>query len=351
MLTLTLLLACPKPAPAPPDPPDVVEPQVDVEPEPEPLLGPAGDPVRLNGVCEVSGAVPWGDAGFLVADDERKRKLYHVDATGIVGEVRLGPSPQKQVTMDDLEGLAFVGPEPGHLWATSSASLTKSKGKLGDRGLLLRMGPAGANPQTVALRTGKDDPLTGWTEQLEAACDCTVPADWSTLKAGQGGLNIEGLAVAEGGRVYLGLREPLVGPTDLAVVVALNGPGSLELGAPVFRESWGLALNPEGTPLGIRDLLWVDDQALILAGPTAGGPGSFWLYAWTPGQDPVSLGHIRSAGPGTAPEAIVLRDDTVWVLMDEGVRLSKAAPETPCKDAGEHAYVRAVPYVLAPEAL
>jgi len=104
------------------------------------------------------------------------------------------------------------------------------------------------------------------------------------LPGKENGLDIEGLAVASYGRVFLGLRGPVLGGyaivLELRLAVARSDPGRLKLkrlaGTPQrYRKHF---IDLQG--LGIRDLCRDGDDLLMLAGPTMNLDGPATLYRW-----------------------------------------------------------------------
>ncbi len=107
----------------------------------------------------------------------------------------------------------------------------------------------------------------------------------------ENGLDIEGIAAGEDGRVFLGLRGPVLRGwavvIELAIGAAPRTPETLALqripGAKhgVYRKHF-LALDG----LGIRDLRVHGRDLLLLAGPTMDLDGPFRLYRWRGGAAP-----------------------------------------------------------------
>ncbi|MBL8660238.1 MAG: DUF3616 domain-containing protein [Rhodospirillales bacterium] len=140
----------------------------------------------------------------------------------------------------------------------------------------------------------------------------------------ENGLDIEGIAV-RGGRVFLGLRGPVLGgwATIIELAIRDDGPGRLGLdaiggaGETYARRFFDL----DG--LGIRDLAFADGALLILAGPTMDLDGPVRLYRW-----PMPL----EAGDGA-----VITHDRLEVVFDmpygdgvdhaEGIALLDEGPD------------------------
>lgn len=88
------------------------------------------------------------------------------------------------------------------------------------------------------------------------------------------GLTIEGIAVRHG-RILAGFRGPSLNGGRAAVLsVAVDGVfGNAAPDAHLYRL-------PLGQGIGIRDLTVFGDGVLVLAGPSASGPGPYGIYWW-----------------------------------------------------------------------
>ena len=96
----------------------------------------------------------------------------------------------------------------------------------------------------------------------------------------QNGFNIEGLAAAPDGRLFIGFRNPR--PGKEAIVITLDNPAEVIAGKkPVLGRP--MRLNLEGR--GIRSIEWIDNRYLIVAGPPGKASESdmkppFALFTW-----------------------------------------------------------------------
>jgi hypothetical protein len=97
------------------------------------------------------------------------------------------------------------------------------------------------------------------------------------------GLTIEGIAVRHG-RILAGFRGPSLNGGRAAVLsVAVDGIfGNAAPDAHLYRL-------PLGQGIGIRDLAVFGDGVLVLAGPTASGPGPYGIYWWDGESDHAAL--------------------------------------------------------------
>lgn len=316
-MLLFALLACgrPEPAAAPLPRPEPTA----AAPDPGASgarLAPAGEPVRLAGVCEASGAAWVPEAGgpaLWVVEDERPDAVmrFGPDLTPL-GALPLRAPGGGAVELDDLESAARAG---DGLWLLGSHSLNKS-GKLKDRGHLVRVDSAGTLVyDSQAIRPTLQLPEALLRTAASACPGCALPPEAGTLPSKKGGLDIEGVA-AMPERLLIGLRAPLVGGGK-ALVFAFETPA---VGSGTFGASWALDLGGRG----VRDLAWdaASGSVLVLAGPSGDEGPAPALYAWRPSETPELLGMLPEI-PGEAPEALALgpTPGQLWVAWDAGNRL------------------------------
>lgn len=114
-------------------------------------------------------------------------------------------------------------------------------------------------------------------------------APFTRVPAKEGGVDIEGIAVC-GKRIALGMRGPVIATHALLleIEVAAQPSGELTLTTGPVRRLLAL----EG--LGIRDLKRLNDDLLILAGPSTGLSGPCAIYRWRgwasdPAHDPTKV--------------------------------------------------------------
>lgn len=94
------------------------------------------------------------------------------------------------------------------------------------------------------------------------------------LPSKENGLDIEGMAVLNG-RVFLGLRGPLVDSIAIVVELALGDAGEILSSRLHFLKLGGL---------GIRELARDGNDILVLSGPVSDAAGPFYWHRWTPGN-------------------------------------------------------------------
>lgn len=168
---------------------------------------------------------------------------------------------------------------------------------------------------------------------MKLLCADPLIAPFTHIPAKEGGLDIEGIAIA-GDRLALGLRGPTICGNALMLEtrVHASAKGKLKLEPPFKRL---LAL--EG--LAIRDLKRAGADLLILAGPSTAVSGPCALYRWRDwASDPaVDVDQVRLHRPerlfdlpfgrdGDHPEGLALwEDDGVLVIYDSpaNARLSR----------------------------
>jgi hypothetical protein len=243
--------------------------------------------------------------------------------------------PGKDDAEADLEGLDYAD---GYLWMTGSHSRKRGKPDRdkkaranldalaevttdSNRFLLARVPvvPETGNGTYTLVADAKDGEdgvrrtaglLRGdrkGNELTEALADDEHLA-WSLkVPSKDNGLDIEGLAVARGGRILLGLRGPVL--RGWAVVLEVEpkeaDKGALKLGkvGPKGRRYCKHFLDLRG--LGIREMCADGDDVLVLAGPTMDLDGPSAVYRWRGGAAP---------GAGEEDDDIVFADRIEKVL-------------------------------------
>ena len=230
----------------------------------------------------------------------------------------------------DLEGLAY---RDGYLWVLGSHARSRGEAdrattvenlralatieRKGNRYLLARI-PVVVDSAGVALarKTGKG------SDRRAAACVRNTAkgsrlthllsrdahfGPFVALPGKENGLDCEGLAVGVGGRVYVGLRGPVLdgwaAVIELRVATDPKDPAELSLrpipggGRYPYRKHF---LDLHGR--GVRDLLLDGVDLLILAGPTMGNSGSFTVFRWR--------------GAARVTHASLVRGDRLEKLLD-----------------------------------
>jgi hypothetical protein len=202
----------------------------------------------------------------------------------------------------DIEGIDYAAP---YLWFTGSHSLKRKRPKQrhSDEEAIERLEAIKPEPNRYLLgripvvegnlvaSCDSDDqrgePIRAGCLEKTAATNVLIKAleqdehlkPFMALPSKDNGLDIEGLAVRDN-RIFLGLRGPVLRgwATILELAVAEQAPGVLAL-QELDRTDRLLKkhfLDLDG--LGVRDLCWLEDDLLVLAGPTMTLDGATRVY-------------------------------------------------------------------------
>ena len=155
----------------------------------------------------------------------------------------------------------------------------------------------------------------------ERKCLGDAPPDTAPERAGQQGVNIEGMAV-QNGQLYFGFRGPVQGGVARVLAVnteALFSPQPASAAKPTVTR---LALGPHR---GIRDMVAVKTGVLLLAGPddSRASQDAGWTVAWWDGKTAASVVQprllaaldlsgvtLRHCDKELKPEAITVLEET-----------------------------------------
>lgn len=344
-----LLAACtaappvdtPTPTPPPPTPPPA-------EPTPAPAPAPSSPTTETLAIPEGSALVVLPNGDLLVAGDE-DNVLYRVDAQRNVTQLslpmpvleRLVANKKGKVGEIDLEGMTLatlpVGGVETPVVVLMGSHANKKVEEAKDIGDVERRPnrhvvfaiqvPAPGENQTVLV--GK--PYTGLAELLQRpppGASVALPK-LDALAPNNGGLDVEGLAFAEG-RLWFGLRSPVHGNTAYIA----SAMATLLLGDPPPTLSTLDGVNLGGG--GVRTLEHTPGGFLLVAGHApvcvADGDGlkdsvpdgGFHLYTWSPPAAPVRTDVSFPAG--VRPEGLAATADALWVLSDDAT----SATGDPC---------------------
>jgi hypothetical protein len=130
------------------------------------------------------------------------------------------------------------------------------------------------------------------------------------LPSKENGLDIEGLAVQDKNRLFLGLRGPVVDSYAVVIEVELDKRFRLK-----DRDMVTHFLKLDG--LGVRDLAEFGDEILILAGPVSEASAPFRLYRWRP-AGPKDAQYVQS--PNQHPDwPVAVADPTTRGGNPEGI--------------------------------
>ncbi|HEU0098197.1 MAG TPA: DUF3616 domain-containing protein [Allosphingosinicella sp.] len=258
------------------------------------LAGALPPPVHYSGVCEASAAAALDSNRFVVASDELE--LLTLYKRGAAQPLSTFAHPD----VTDIEGAARIGDTI--FWVTSH-SVNKEKEDKPKRKILFA---------TKVLPTGALAAAGTDYRNLRADIAALLGVQEKIQQNGKvtGGLaldlNIEGLAAAPDGSLFVGLRGPLSsGKAQVVRIVKPFGRVGLPQAAPVGpAQPKVFRLNLEGR--GIRSLERVGKGSrafLIVAGPVGDSGPAPKLYWWDGRNQP-------TPGPGLGfgamkPEALI----------------------------------------------
>jgi hypothetical protein len=247
-----------------------------------------------GGIFEASGVVQIaGTNSFLFVDDGRPGEIFslELDASGnqlgSIKAVKLG------VNIEDPEGITTDGT---HFYIVGS----QSKGKGADQVGIVRF--------KFDLKTLSVAEVETVSELKKFLTENVAELrNMNTKKARKDGLNIEGLAWdAQGARLLLGLRSPLVDGQALVVALQMNDPqGSFSSNNFKIAETKAIKLQLGG--LGIRSIEY--DKRLqafrIIAGATDNqAKTDFRLWEWKADKDQAALREVTTFDKMLKPEGI-----------------------------------------------
>jgi hypothetical protein len=229
---------------------------------------------------DISGIACSTSQGFprscLVIDDniQEAQAVTLKDGEIVVGEtIRLIENTHKGKPLDlDGEGVAYadgfyyVIGSHGRPRKSNEAQLSaKTKAKIAASSQIVRVQVEPGTGATSVERTDKLRPILASDTSLSSFLD---------RRLDKNGLTIEGVAVS-GGRLFAGFRGPTL-EGGRAAVLSVAVDYLFGQSAPDAR----LHRIPLGDGQGIRDLVHFDDGFLVLAGPTADGPGTYGIFWW-----------------------------------------------------------------------
>ena len=244
---------------------------------------------RFLTVYEPSAVAGLSDGRLVVVEDEAHKPLHLLTpnpSLGFQSEAIINSSltdilsgNAKKERLDDLEGLAIDGRD--YVYAITSHARTESGKRKGGREKLVRFRIDGNDLVDLRVFDGLIEELAAAHESLDKA------VRERTAKKGKG-LNIEALGLdAEGRRLLIGLRSPVV--DKQALVVVIDNPDEVfERGArPRFAsEPWYLDLDKGG----IRALTYDPElQGYLIVSrreDKKGKPFKLWFWSGDPAAKP-----------------------------------------------------------------
>lgn len=324
--------------------------------EPSQDLGPFDVQVlEAESLCEASAVIsaPWNEDLVLIADNEVAKQLYvfEIEGGGLVsGKPWPMPEPKKD-RPDDIEALTLLG---GDLVVVGSHSRNKKCDTKEDRHRLRRLavrsdGTLEAKGSTIdskaawydtfktngdgetAASTGRGACLSRFFTSppppgADKVCDALVAAEENDSADACEVFNIEGAVRAEGDRLWVGLRAPVV--EDRAILLRLT-EGFEEL----RFDRVTTFLDLKGSR--IRDLTLVGESLYGLAGPLTDDPAPFVLFRVN-ASDAFGGGVVEVETKGRdlvdRSEGLLIKDGRAYVVIDGDKPEEKGGPcVTPAK--------------------
>lgn len=252
---------------------------------------------------EVSGAT-WHAGEMWVVDNEDDTNLLVMDAAGNFKPRKLPAG----AAISDLEGITSDGT---HLYVMAGGGLSNS-GKLDPRRFaLVRLTLTGGK-----LSGARTLDQLGWLRQfgkeLELDFEKAKGPDGDKVKVIED-VKLEGLAMAPGGRLLVGLRKPLV--KDKSMVVELRGyREAFDMNdASLLKASLFAKLDLDGA--GVSSLEHDPVTGNMLALAIHAGKLKTDMWVWKPGSEPRRVGKLRGhkaegiARMGRTSRVLILADD------------------------------------------
>jgi len=252
----------------------------------------SGEVRTYSGCCDASAAVALNSELIAVASDEENLlRLYSREAGGApVALLRVGGagSPDPGKLEMDLEGAARLGDVA--YWIGSHSRNSDGKPRPA-RETFFATRIVGEGPSARLERIGRVyHGLAGAMASHPELKAFQLARAATRAGEAEGGLNIEALAAAGGEALWIGFRNPV--PQGRALLVRLENPREVvdgkspRIGSPILLPLGGL---------GLRDMLRVGGEVLLLAGPAQGG-GRHRLFVWS------ENGNAPKEVPGAVPK-------------------------------------------------
>lgn len=237
---------------------------------------------NLSG-CAANGQNLWtvSDEGRTIACLERYKSGYRLSGT-IEIDHWISAIPGSQDDELDLESLDY---DAGALWICGAHCKVRRKPQAGEplspdirerksRRLLARIafGSDGRTPIKANWL-----PFEGDGSLLQVLQGDPFLLPYRELPTKENGIDIEGLAIVDG-RVFVGLRGPMVGGFAVIVELSLDEGFRIASAKRHFLKLDGRA---------VRELAREGSNLLIIGGPVGESQGSFALYRWSPEDDAV----------------------------------------------------------------
>jgi hypothetical protein len=280
--------------------------------------------VLFEGAVDGSAGADVGGGFFVGATDEdNKFRLYDVKGGPSLKTLDVGVNAVvksalglKRINECDLEGAAKMGDLI--FWIGSHGRNEHAKEKK-ERQVLFATKLSGVGKNAQLEVAGKV-----YTQLIDDLLKDSALAPFDLAKAAtlapkdEGGLNIESLA-ADGGKLWIGFRNPTSKAKDALLVPLLNPTEIIKKGA---RAKLGDPLLLKLGGLGVRDMVAWNDGFLIIAGDFvdrfAPGAKPSRVFSWKRGTEPKDIGvdfgdlnpeAIMIMGEGDKARILILSDD------------------------------------------
>ncbi|MDR9781129.1 DUF3616 domain-containing protein [Rhizobium redzepovicii] len=253
-------------------------------------------PTSYKGLCEASAGVYIDDNHFVVASDETNVLRLYVRGDPSIG-IALDFQGASGFDKSDIEAAAKVGDT---VYWISSHSLNSNGEDKKKRKIFFAT--------KIVTRNG--------STTLEWGGSFLLLRDEILGVAGiqKSDLNIEGMAAAPDGGLFIGLRDTLGGK---ALIIPFKNPSEV-IEYPDKKPSLGTPFTLALAGKGVRGIEQTESGYLIVAGPVS-DEGDFSLYRWPGGAKPAVEVEDVNFAP-LRPEAImrVPGKNIMQVLSDDG---------------------------------
>jgi Protein of unknown function (DUF3616) len=245
----------------------------------------------------------------LIANDEKKyAQLFTVDGTTIVLGARVALRDKDADGDPDAEGVAFAD---GYFYVVGSHGRSRHHDKdHNPSSYVVFRFPVDAQTGRPAFEPSENDVVGAQSSQrLRTAIKHAKGIKrYYDQPLGEGGVNIEGIAV-KAGRMYLGLRGP--SRNKHAFILSVDAGAAFTKGQDLDASVERLKL---GKHAGIRDLAAVRDGLLVLSGPVNNQDVTPALFHWNE-----KSGSLKKLGKLAFPATVdgEAKAETLLVLRDE----------------------------------
>lgn len=242
---------------------------------------------------------------LIVNDDKKYAQTFAIEGTTLRPARVLRLMPKAADGDPDAEAAAY---DDGYFYVTGSHGRPRHHPENGNPpSYTLFRFPVDKQTQQPDFISDEDVKGLETTTRLRGVLETLPPtADKYDRPLGEGGINIEGLAVRNG-RIYVGLRGPSL--DQRAFVISVDRDAIFTDDRPLHAKSHDLKL---GAHAGIRDLASVRNGLLVLSGPVNDQAVKPGIFLWADNGELQKLAELDTveAGKGAKAETLlVLQDD------------------------------------------